>query len=210
MEKLLESAAIAWNPIGEVRRRMQLGTLSAGTVLVPFIGIVISCNLLAGAAQEFFFGALLLQAGGQMPDHLLLTSDFGQRFMSAIGVLVPLGAVAVLPARVFHPPGRSATVAAMLVVAAAWAFYGAAIGIPVYFVAGALATVDLELGWTAFVLLSIPSNLVIFGLTLFFWFRVTLSVLRLSGTRVTGISLVAAVAEAPVVWFILFVAQGSP
>jgi hypothetical protein len=72
----------------------------------------------------------------------------------------------------------------MLVVAAAWAFYGAAIGISVYFVAGALATVDGELGGTAFVLLSIPSSLVIFGLTLFFWFRVTLFVLRRGESRV--------------------------
>ncbi len=209
MEKLLESAAIAWNPIGEVRRRMQLGSLTAGSVLVPFIGIVISSNLLAVGAQMFFFEAVLYQAGGEMPDHPLLTSGYAQRLMSAIGVLVPVAAVSVLPAGVFHPPGRSATVAAMLVVAAAWAFYGAAIGVPVYFVAGALATVSLELGLNAFVLLSIPMVIVIFGLTLFFWFRITLSVLRLSGAQVIGISLVAVVATALLVWFIAFIALAS-
>jgi hypothetical protein len=97
----------------------------------------------------------------------------------------------------------------MLVVAAAWAFYGAAIGVPVYFVAGALATVNLELGLNTYVLLSIPMIIVVIGLTLFFWFRITLSVLELRGVQVICISIVAIIALALVAGFIVYVGLGS-
>ncbi len=209
MEKFLEAAAIAWNPIGEVRRRMRSGTLTVGSVLVPFIGIIIACNLLVGGAQKFFFESVLYQAGGKLPAHPLL-SDYAQRLMSTIGVLVPVGAVSLLPSGTFDPPGRSATVAAMFVVTAAWAFYGAAIGVPVYFIAGALATVNPQLGLSAQMVLGIPTSVGIIALTLFFWFRITLSVLELSGARVIGISLVALVAGAGVAGFLAFVVVASP
>jgi hypothetical protein len=209
MEKLLKAAAIAWNPIGEVRRRMESETLTVGSVLVPFIGIVIACNLFGIGSQKFFFEAVLYKAGAQLPEHPLITSDYAQRLMSAIGVLVPAGAVALLPAGVFFPAGRSATVSSMLVVAAAWAFYGAAIGVPVHFIAGALATVNLELGLTAYALLGIPMVLVIIGLTIFFWFRITLSVLELGGARVIGISIVAIIAGALLTGFFVFVGLAS-
>jgi hypothetical protein len=209
MEKLLKAASIAWNPIGEVRRRMLSGTLTLGSVLVPFIGIVIACNLFGIGAQKFFFESILYKAGGQLPDHPLITSDYALRLMSAIGVLVPVGTVALLPAGVFRPSGRSATVSTMLVVAAAWAFYGAAIGVPVHFIAGALATVNLELGLTAYALLSIPMGLVVIGLTIFFWFRITLSVLELGGARVIGISIVAIIAGALLTGFFMFVGLAS-
>ena len=207
MEKFLEAAAIAWNPIGEVRRRMQTGSLTVGSVLVPFIAIVVACNLFALGAQKFFMESVLYAAGGSLPDHPLLSSDFAQRFMSAIGVLAPVGAVALLPRSAFEPAGRSATVATMLVVAAAWAFYGAALSVPLYFIAGALATVNLELGWNLMLVLFFPVAIVILSLTLFFWLRITLSVLGLSGAQVAGISLVVLIALAVVVG--LFAALGS-
>lgn len=209
MEKFLEAAAIAWNPIGEVRRRMSSGTLTAGSVLVPFIGIVIACNLFTAGAQKFFWESVLYAAGGQLPEHPLM-SVYAQRLMSAIGVLAPIAAVSLLPSGIFQPPGRSATIAAILVVAAAWAFYGAVIGVPVYFVTGALATVNLELGLTANALLSIPMFIVILGLLLFFWLRITLSVLELSGTQVLGISIVAIIAVALMAGFVSFVVLASP
>jgi hypothetical protein len=209
MEKLLKAAAIAWNPIGEVRRRMESETLTVGSVLVPFIGIVIACNLFGIGAQKFFYESVLYKAGGALPANPLITSDNAQRLMSALGVLVPVAAVSLLPARTFYPQGRSATVSAMLVVAAAWAFYGAAIGVPVYFVAGALATVNLELGLNTYVLLSIPMIIVVIGLTLFFWFRITLSVLELRGVQVICISIVAIIALALVAGFIVYVGLGS-
>jgi hypothetical protein len=204
MEKFLEAAAIAWNPIGEVQRRMGSGSLTVGSVLVPFIGIVIACNLFGLGAQKFFWESVLYKAGSQLPHHPLMMSGYAQRLMSALGVLVPVGAVSLLPAGVFHPAGRSATGAAMLVVAAAWAFYGAAIGVPVHFVAGVLSTVNLELGLRAYMLLSILMSIGITALTLFFWFRITLSVLELSGAQVIGISLVAVIALALVAGFLAF------
>jgi hypothetical protein len=209
MEKFLEAAAIAWNPIGEVRRRMEAGTLTVGTVLVPFIGIVIGCNLFAVGAQKFFWESMLYAAGSSLPNHPLMTSDYAQRLMAAIGVLIPVGAVSLLPAGAFHPPGRSTTVATILVVAAAWAFYGAAIGVPVYFIAGLLATVNPVLGLQTYVWLGIPMGIGIAVLVLFFWFRVTLSVLRLKGSRVIGISLVALVAGALVAGFIMSVLNSN-
>jgi hypothetical protein len=189
MEKFLEAAAIAWNPIGEVRRRMRSGTLTVGSVLVPFIAIVIACNLFAEGAQTFFWESVLHSGGGKLPNHPLMSSDYAKRLMSAIGVLVPAAAVWLLPAGVFHPPGRGPTIAAILVVAAAWAFYGAAIGVPIFFVAGALATVNPDLGLSAYYLLGIPMSIGLFGLTLFFWLRITLSVLGLGVAQVTAISL---------------------
>jgi hypothetical protein len=115
-------------------------------VVAPFIGIAIVCNLFAFTAQKFFFGIVLSQLGAEMPDHPLVSEDFSQRMMSALGILVPVGAVSLLPGTAFQPAGRSPTLAAMIVIGAAWAFYGAAIGAPVHFVSGALATVDVYLG----------------------------------------------------------------
>jgi hypothetical protein len=93
MEKFLEAAALAWNPIGEVRRRMSSGTLTVSSALIPFIGIVIACNLFALGAQNFFLESLLYKTGGKLPDHPLLTSGYAHRLLSALGVLVPVGAV---------------------------------------------------------------------------------------------------------------------
>lgn len=209
MEKFLEAAAIAWNPIGEVRRRMESGTLTVGSVLVPFIGIIIACNLFVLGAQKFFWESVFYTAGIKIPDNPLMVSDYAQRLMSAIGVLLPAAAVSLLPARVFGPVGRSTTVAGILVVAAGWAFYGAAIGVPLYFFTGALATVNPELGLSIYILLSLPVAIGIISLTLFFWFRIMLSVLELSGAQTAIITLTALAAEALLVAFFVYVGMGS-
>ena len=98
----------------------------------------------------------------------------------------------------------------MLVVAAAWAFYGAAIGVPIYFIAGVLATSNLEMGLIALNLMGYPVTIGVIGLTLFFWFRITLSVLELSGAQVFGISIVAIIAEALLLGFFSIVFLASP
>jgi len=209
MEQFLKAAAIAWNPIGEVRRRMGLGSLTVGSVLVPYISIVIACNLFFVGAQKFFFETVFAAIQVASPEHALTSSEYALRLMSVILVLVPAGAVSLLPPRVFHPPGRSATIAAILVVAAAWAFYGAAIGVPVYFLAGTLATVSPELGLNTLFLLSFPMTIGVAGLTLFFWFRIMLSVLGLNGASVTAVTLTSLIAGSLVVAFFVFVILAS-
>jgi hypothetical protein len=208
MEKFLEAAAIAWNPIGEVRRRIGAGTLTVGSVLVPFISIVIICNLFGLEAQKFFLDSVSHATGGELPNNPLMKSGFAQRFISAIGVLVPAAAVSLLPQRVFDPPGRSSTVATMLVVAAAWAFYGAATTVPFHFIAGVLTMVSLDLGLNIYNLLSIPIVLGIVGLSLFFWFRITMSVLSLRVSQVAIISFVALAAGTLLIGFFLFIVSG--
>jgi len=89
----------------------------------------------------------------------------------------------------------------MLIVAAAWSFYGAAFGVIVYVIAGMLITADLSSGLNAFIVMSILMTIAIVILVLFFWLRITLSVLGLSIGHVVGISFVAALAVAMMVWF---------
>jgi hypothetical protein len=115
-------------------------------MLVPFVGIVAACNLFGVGAQMFFIDALMYQSGGEMPNNPLITSDYSQRLISAVGVLVPIGAVAMLPGGVFEPVGRNVTIAGMLTAFAGWSFYGAVLGVPLYYLSGAIVTVDLELG----------------------------------------------------------------
>ena len=101
METLLKHAAMAWNPMLEARRRLQEGTLTVTKILVPYLAIVIGCNLVAYAAQNFFFETLFFQVGIEMPEHPLVSNDFAQKFLSSLGALVPAAAVSMLPAGVF-------------------------------------------------------------------------------------------------------------
>lgn len=179
METLLKHAMLAWNPIGATRTRLQEGNLTVGSVLLPFLGVVIACNLLAVTAQMFFWESVAFGLGRQLPEHPLL-GDFPQRFFSALGPVVPAAVVALLPAQVFGPAGRSATVASIFVIAAGWAFYGAAVTVPIFFLAGVLATADPEAGLSVANLLSIPATLLVVGLTIWFWVRVLCGVLELT------------------------------
>ena len=121
---------MAWNPILEARRRLQEGRLTIREILVPFLAIVIGCNLVANGAQSFFFESLVFGASGsglEMPEHPMLSNDFSARFLSSLGALVPAGVVALLPLRTFAPVSRGATVASLVMLSATMAFYGAAL-----------------------------------------------------------------------------------
>ena len=190
MEALIKNAGIAWNPIGATRKRFYDGTLTVGDVLLPYIGVVIACNLFAASAQAYF-NESILYAYGQAPfDHPLL-GDFAQRLLSAIGPIVPALAVAILPGAIHGHAGRSAVVASVFVIAAGWAFYGAAIMTPIYFVAGTVASVDPDSGLSMLASLGIPAGLLILALSLFFWFRIYTGVLALPGGSVAMISIAA-------------------
>jgi len=209
MENVMKAAAIAWNPIGEVRRRLSKGTLSASAMLVPFVGIVVACNIFVVGAQMFFIDALMYQSGGEILNNPLITSDYSQRLMSAVGVLAPIGAVAILPGGVFEPVGRNAIIAGMLTVFAGWSFYGAVFGVPFYYISGTIVTVDLELGLNTYMLLAVPLVILILVLALFFWFRILLFVLKLGSGQVVIISVVALLAIGVVTGFAIFIAGAS-
>jgi hypothetical protein len=84
---------------------------------------VIGCNLVGLAAQNFFFESVATAAGIEVPPHPLLNNASVQKFLSSLGVLIPMGVVAVLPSRTFFPVGRTPVMAALLSLAASWAFY---------------------------------------------------------------------------------------
>lgn len=190
MEGLIKSAAIAWNPVGAARARLLDGTLSVESVLLPFLGVVIACNLFAVSAQKFFYEALLFALGTQLGDHPLL-GEFSQRVLAAIGPIVPALAVAVLPARTFGDVGRNAVVASVFIVAAGWAFYGAAVSAPIYFVAGIIASVDPDFGLKFSVSLLVPAIIIVWALVVVFWVKVFRRVLALPRGSVALMSAVA-------------------
>jgi hypothetical protein len=197
MEKFLKAATLAWNPIGEVRQRLSSGTLSVSAVLIPVVAAVIACNLFRMAAWNFFWDTALRAVDPKVEK--LHTSEFVVQFGSAVGALVTVAVLALLPARVFQPYGRSAVAAALLIVLAANAFYSAAIAAPVYFVAGSFAFQNLQLGLRTFESINLPMTLAVVGLTLFFWCRISLSVLSLDAARMVGITVVVALGFAVIV-----------
>lgn len=190
MDKFLESVRLAWNPIGEVRKRCSDGTLSFGSVLVPYVGVVIACNLFALAAQRFLLECFASQLGAQLPDVPLLRNDWAQKFASAFGVLAPVGVISLLPSRVFHPASRNGVAASALIVAAASSFYGAVLTAPIYFFSGILVSADPQFGLTVFTLLIYPSSIALIVLVLVFWLRITLKVLEIRFSQVVLISFV--------------------
>lgn len=207
MEKFLEAATLAWNPIGEVRRRLGSGTLTVSAVLIPVVAAVIACNLFRMAAWSFFWNTVLHARDPNGPK--LSTSTFVVEFGSALGLLVTVAALALVPARVFQPYGRSAAAAALLIVLAAEAFYFAAVAAPVYFVAGSFAYDNLLLGLRTFELLIPPMTLAVLSLTLFFWCRISLSILNLGAARMMGITLVVILGLAVVTGLIVLLASAS-
>ena len=207
MEKFLEAATLAWNPIGEVRRRLSSGTLTVSAVLIPVVAAVIACNLFRMSAWNFFWDTALHAVDPNVPK--LTTSTFVVQLGSALGALVTVAALALVPARVFQPYGRSASAAALLIVSAANAFYFAAIAAPVYFVAGSFAFDNLELGLRTFQSLSLLMTLAVTGLTLFFWCRISLSILNLGAARMMGITLVVFLGLAAIIGLIGLLASYS-
>lgn len=208
MEALLKHATLAWNPIRETRTRLHEGTLTPGAIVVPFIAVVVGCNLVAGGAQQFFNDAVAFAAGVELTDHPLVTNPFAQRVLATLGTLLPAAAVALLPARVFVPAGRAATVASIIIFNAAWAFYGAALGTPVYILAGSIATADLELGLGVFSVLMVPATLAVLALLVWFWLTALRRVLRLSYSATTLVTLSAAATVCVLVVAVLAIVPG--
>lgn len=195
MEKFLQAALVAWNPIGEVRRRMNSGNLSVDKVLVPFIVIIIACRLFAAASDDFLIEVIKNQTDLQVPSTPFLDNDFALRFMSAIDIFVVIGIVSLLPSNTFHPVGRSSTLAAIIIVSSGWAFYGAAIGALTDFISGVLITVNPTLGIIAHYLLMTLASLIILGLIIFFWLKTSMSILGLKGGQVLVITIACITAE---------------
>jgi len=210
MEAFLESARLAWNPVGETRSRHEDGTLTFLSVLGPYIGIVIACNLFALGAQQFFFECVFSQLGSEMSDSPLLKNDWALRFMSVLGALLPVGAVALLPASAFRPSSRNEITAGLIVVSGAWAFYGAMLGAFSYFVSGILVLGNLESGFAAFVVLSSLSGFVTIGILAVVWLRITLSVFAIGVPRTLLVSAVAALAIAGMVASFVYLVKDIP
>jgi hypothetical protein len=191
MEKFLEAAKLAWNPVAEVRRRLDAGTLTVSAVLIPVTAAVIACNLFRMTAWSFFWDTALHAVNPNVPK--LTTSNFVVQFGSTVGVLTTAVVLALVPTAMFRPYGRNAVIAALMIVWAGEAFYGAAIGAPVYFVAGSFAFDNLSLGLETFRILSPVMAVAVAGLTLVFWCRVSLSILKLGMARMIGTTLVVIV-----------------
>lgn len=205
MEKFLQAALVAWNPIGEVRRRMNSGNLSVDKVLVPFIVIIIACRLFAAGSDDFLQEVIINQTDLQVPSTPFLNNDFALRFMSVIDIFVVIGIVSLLPSNTFHPVGRSPTLATIIIVTSGWAFYGAAIGVLTDFISAVLITINTPLGFIAYYLLQILVSLIILGLIIFFWLKTSMSILGLKGGQVLVITIACITVEVLLFGLILLV-----
>jgi hypothetical protein len=156
---------------------------------VPAITAIIGCTLFKMAAMSFYWNNVIQALSPNTPK--IAISEFVVQLGAAVGALVPLAALFVLPARVFEPSGRSATGAAILIVFAANAFYAAVFSALVYFVAGAQAWENPRVGMRTYEMLAPMLAIGVTGLTLFFWCQIALSVLRLRFSSFIGISVVA-------------------
>ena len=203
MEKFLEAAKLAWNPIGACRDRVAQGNFTLVSMLVPYLGIVITCNLFAVSAQQFFNESLLYALGAEMPDSPILKNEFVFKFLAAFQVLLPLAFIAILPAAMFRPSTRSAILASVLAVAAAMAFYGAAFGVPIYVFGGIAAAGNVQLGLDIVEIASSVVAILMAILLLFFWFRITVSVLGCSAGKAAVILVVGAIPLAALIWLVI-------
>ena len=193
MEKFLQAAAMAWNPLGQIRQRLENDTLTFSSILAPFLGIVIVSNLVALGGQKFFMESLLSVYGAELPADPFLNSEYAQQVLSVIGVLVPVGVVALLPSGVFGRAGKNRTVSALIIVMAASAFYGAAVGAPIHVLSGLWVVGSPDTGLVLYGILGMSASIAVLGLTLFFWFRTLSGILQLQGGQVAAITAVAVV-----------------
>ncbi|MHC4954933.1 MAG: hypothetical protein ACYTGZ_13685 [Planctomycetota bacterium] len=180
MDALLKFGQVAWNPIGAVSDRRHDGSLTIGKVMVPFMAAVVGCNLVAYKAQNYLLECLRHKGANVEQDVPAYASEFSIRIMAHLGVLVPVALIALLPSGLFRPVGKAATISAVFIVAAGWAFYGSVMSILVYWVSGNLILVDLAFG--QFVLgISLLATMAIMPLlTAWFWFGSLVGELDLS------------------------------
>lgn len=125
MTDLIKHASIAWNPVKATRRHLYDNTLSPAKIIVTYLAVVIGCNLIAISAQNFFFETLGYSLDFEVPTHPLTSNSFGSKMLSSLGVLIPISLVYFLPSSMLRPHGPKEIFAALLIVAASWAFYGA-------------------------------------------------------------------------------------
>jgi len=189
MKDFLEAAVSVWNPVGAVRRRLQDNTLSFPAVLPSAVAAMIACKLVEFAALRFFVNSMMHGLG--RAESLPEFSEFVVKFGTAVGAIVPVAALLLIPQSVFRPYGRSAVAAAILLLIAAITFYTAAFTVTGYFVAGAQAWSNPLQGRHTFESLMWPLIILDVVLLVVFWGRMGLSQLQLSGPRFAGITLTA-------------------
>jgi hypothetical protein len=194
MEKYIAAAINAWNPIGEVRRRQFERTLRVPDVLPSSVAAIITCNLFWFTGWNFFWNAILQNSDQALPE--LKTSQFVVQLASMVGVVVPVGALLLLPSSIFQPVGRSAVAAAIVLLIAAQAFYSSAFGAIVFFIGGAVAFDDAMQGLQTFMVLNGVIGFLQAGLLLFFWVRIARIELRLPPANILGISFASVAAVA--------------
>lgn len=209
MDKFLESALLAWNPIGETRKRLAANTLTVSSVLVKAVGVVIACQLFAAGAHTFYLEALVKATGQELPQLQFLKNVYVQNVLTGLGVVVPIGAVSALPVQAFGMHGKNAVLAAMLIVAAAWSFYGAAFSVPGYVIAGIVTTTNLRAGAAAYSLFSLVAAILVVAITLFVWLRVAMSVMRLNIAQVVLLTAVPLFVAGCFAWFLVSIAGVS-
>lgn len=208
MDEFLKSIAMAWNPVGEVRRRRQDGSLHFANTIAPFLGIVIACQLFQNGAHTFFLKMLASIAHEQLQEHPF-TSTFAQKMIAALTVLSTLGVVAVLPRPVFRPSSRSEVLSTLLITWTGGVFYQAALGSVALFVSGVAVAVNVQLGLIAFTMLNILTGLVAIVLLGAFWTRAA-DALELPGGQVALISITALCGLAAFVAMLLLAAAYAP
>lgn len=138
LEALISKGAVAWSPVREIRDRLANGTLTAGAVLPTCIGVAIASNLAAIASGEIYQATTALTAGVEVTKSPLLSNKLTQEFITLLAIL-PAGAVALLPRNMFGYAGKSAGMAAFLIVLVSAIFYSSIVSIAVY-VSASLAT----------------------------------------------------------------------
>lgn len=206
MEQFLKAVAMAWNPVGEIRRRFQSDELDLPKTIAPFVGIAIACLLFRNTATAFFLEILALVTQDNVPEHPLI-GTFAQQMLGIICLLGTTLPVAILPRAAFSPNTRSAVLSAILIICASGAFYEAAFSCLASFISGAVLATNLKLGLIVDGVLSGLTGLVVIVLLATFWIRSMVGILRLSAGQVTLISIAAVSGFGVVLAFVLLLAR---
>jgi len=200
MKGFLEAVVQAWNPVGAVRERLANGTLSVPHVLVSTVVAVAACQAFAFGAHIFFLETLAKAGAGLPPQLAAMKNPVVQGVLSALGLLIPVGAVYLLPTALFKPYLKGQIAAVILLVAAAWSVYGASISAPGYVLAGLVASADVQTGVGIYAVVGVLGALLVLVITLVVWLKVSRSVLGLNFLQVCLFLLVPVVCAALLSW----------
>ncbi len=125
MEKLISAALVAWNPVGAVSHRRASGELDVANVIVPFMAVYVAANAAQWMATKEFLSALYTAADRDLVVPAILENTFANQALAVMSALLAIGAIALLPGRLFEPAGRTTALAAVFVLFASMAFYSA-------------------------------------------------------------------------------------